>query len=124
MKVVRFIYNQPEDFQKFQELAEKYQFQYEAYNENKGADKKKARVYKAACGAVMLPFISIYVDHKIKKAFYQDGNKNALEDFNNYLKGKKKLDLKPFQNLVNYFKEQLLELKEVLAILIQEYDKD
>ena len=100
--MIRFIYNQEEDLNKFQEIIKDKNLKIEIYNENKFSDRKKALMYKNTVSAIMLPLVIMYRDKKPNKVFYQTTKINALTDFENYLKNRKQLDLEPFKQLDNY----------------------
>ena len=122
--MMRFIYNQDEDLNKFQEIIKGKNLKVEIYNENKFSDRKKALMYKNTVSAIMLPLIIVYRDKKPNKVFYQTTKINALTDFENYLKNRKQLDLEPFKRLDNYCKSRGMGWVEMCNVLKEVYDSN
>lgn len=60
----------------------------ELYNEDFYKDQKKAILIKASCGTRMTPFISIYDNKELIKAFYGEDNSNKLENLEEWMKAR------------------------------------
>ena len=122
--MIRFIYNQEEDLNKFQEIVKDKNLKIEIYNENKFSDRKKALMYKNTVSAIMLPLVIMYRYKRPNKVFYQTTKINALTDFENYLKNRKQLDLEPFKRLDNYCKSRGMGWVEMCNVLKEIYDSN
>ena len=57
----------------------------EAYEESYYKDRKKAITIKASCGARLTPFVAIYENGEIVKAFYSETKDCTFDNIKNYL---------------------------------------
>lgn len=57
----------------------------ETYNEDVYNEKKNAWSIKNACGAREVPFVAVYVNGKIEKAFYSEANECTLNNILEWL---------------------------------------
>ena len=121
-KIVKFIYNLKEDLEKFQKLNLK-NYQIETYNELIDKEKKKAFMIKSSCGAIKIPFICIYKDNSLFKAFYQESG-DSIDNFKKYLLGIKKPDKKMFKDFAIKCKNLNLSYEETINYLKEYYEQN
>ncbi len=121
-KIVKFIYNSKEDLEKFQKLNLK-NYQVEIYNESINKERKKAFMIKSSCGAAKIPFICIYKDNSLFKAFYQESG-DSIDNFKKYLLGIKNPDKKMFKDFVIKCKNLDLTYNETINYLKEYYEQN
>lgn len=69
-------------------ILEKFpEIEVETYNESHYKNKKKAIMIKASCGTKLVPFVAIYNNKELVKAFYSEVGDCTADNIIKYLNG-------------------------------------
>lgn len=83
--VIKFVYSDPIDKDRMIKKVFSKDFYLETYDEGSFKEKKLAYKVKGACAAKLTPFIAVYKDEELIKAFYSETGEDVIESLDKWL---------------------------------------